>query len=199
MSYRDFTFPEIEKRLGLSITAATLFADVPAVAVSAEFLSRLEEGVNLGLGIDTEKARSEFILSPIFLEFRRLDRNRHAIFSGIEFNVDPAAGLNGYCDFLITRSPRLYILTAPVIAVAEAKNDNVKSGLGQCIAAMRAAWLFNVKEGTPAHQIYGVTTTGSIWKFLRLQDTQVVLDSGEYYVRDVGQILGILQHMVETA
>ena len=199
MSFREFTFPDVVTRLGLTLTSVRLFPDIRPVATSADFLSRLDEGVTLALGIDNEKARSEFVVAPILLEFRRLIERRHAVFSGVEFNVDPAAGLNGYCDFLITRGPEIYILTAPVIAVAEAKNDNVSTGLGQCIAGMRAAWLFNQSKGVPATQVYGDATTGTTWKFLRLRDTELTLDQGEYYVREVGLILAILQHMAATA
>lgn len=199
MSFREFTFPDVVTRLGLTLTSVRLFPDIRPVATSADFLSRLDEGVTLALGIDNEKARSEFVVAPILLEFRRLIERRHAVFSGVEFNVDPAAGLNGYCDFLITRGPEIYILTAPVIAVAEAKNDNVSTGLGQCIAGMRAAWLFNQSKGVPATQVYGAATTGTTWKFLRLRDTELTLDQGEYYVREVGLILAILQHMAATA
>ena len=199
MSFREFTFPDVVTRLGLTLTSVRLFPDIRPVATSADFLSRLDEGVTLALGIDNETARSEFVVAPILLEFRRLIERRHAVFSGVEFNVDPAAGLNGYCDFLITRGPEIYILTAPVIAVAEAKNDNVSTGLGPCIAGMRAAWLFNQSKGVPATQVYGAATTGTTWKFLRLRDTELTLDQGEYYVREVGLILAILQHMAATA
>ena len=199
MSFREFTFPDVVTRLGLTLTSVRLFPDIRPVATSADFLSRLDEGVTLALGIDNETARSEFVVAPILLEFRRLIERRHAVFSGVEFNVDPAAGLNGYCDFLITRGPEIYILTAPVIAVAEAKNDNVSTGLGPCIAGMRAAWLFNQSKGVHATQVYGAATTGTTWKFLRLRDTELTLDQGEYYVREVGLILAILQHMAATA
>jgi hypothetical protein len=39
-------------------------------------------------------------------------------------------------------SERLTI-KAPVIALVEAKNDNLQSGLGQCMAEMIAAQIFN--------------------------------------------------------
>ena len=199
MSYRDFTFPEVEEKLGLTIETARLFETVKAVTPRTEFLEMLSEGITLGQGINTEKAKSEFVIAPVLLEFRRLIADRHAIFSGVEFNVDPTIGLNGLCDFLITRSPRLYIVTAPIVAVAEAKNENVINGLGQCIATMRAAWMFNTAKGTTLTQIFGVSTTGSNWKFLRLRDKAVTLDLNEYSITDPGLILGILVHMVETA
>ena len=199
MSYREFTFPDVVTRLGLTLTSTRLFPDIQPVATSAEFLSRLDDGITLALGLDTEKARSEFVVAPILLEFRRLIDRRHALFSGVEFNIDPTTGLNGYCDFLITRGPEIYMLTAPVIVVAEAKNDNVNTGLGQCIAEMRAAWLFNQASKAPITQVYGAATTGTTWKFLRLRDTELTLDQSEYYAREVGSVLAILLHMAATA
>jgi hypothetical protein len=41
------------------------------------------------------------------------------------------------------------------MAAAEGKNDNVNSGLGQCIAEMRAAWLFNVAKNEHVPQVFG--------------------------------------------
>jgi hypothetical protein len=199
MPYRDFVLADVETRLGLTLTTESLFRDIPQVVPRPELLETVAEGVLLAQGIDSEKARSEFIIAPILLEFRRLRGKRNAIFSGVEFNVDTAKGLNGYCDFLITRSPRLYIVTAPVIAVAEAKNDNVNTGLGQCIAEMRAAWVFNGTKSESVSQVFGAATTGTHWKFLRLRDTQVTLDTDDYFISELGKILGILLHMADVA
>ena len=199
MSYREFALNDVEAKLGLTLTIEPLFQTVLAVEPRAGFSETLHEGVTVAQGANTEKARSELIIAPILMEFRRLRGNRNALFSGVEFNVDPTIGLNGFCDFLITRSSRQYIVTAPVIAVAEGKNDNVNYGLGQCIAEMRAAWVFNALKHEPITQIFGATTTGTHWKFLRLRDTQVTLDADDYFIRDVGKIIGILLQMAETA
>ena len=69
----------------------------------------------------------------------------------MEFDVDASRGLNGYCDFILTRSPLQSVLTAPVVAIAEAKNDNLRTGLAQCIAAMVAAREFDARS-LPAAQ-----------------------------------------------
>lgn len=199
MSFRDFTFPDVVSKLGLRIATAELFSDVAPIEVPSDFVARLKAGVALALGADNEKARSEFVVAPILLEFGWLSKHRHAVHSGVEFNVDPAAGLNGFCDFLITRSPEVSLVTAPIVALAEAKNDNVNTGLGQCIAGMRAAWLFNEKQGAKATQVFGATTTGTAWRFLRLQDTELALDAIEYHFSEVGKILAILLHMAATA
>ncbi len=199
MSFRDFSFTDVESRLGLTLTMESLFAAVPAITPRQELLDTLDEGAEMSQGVNGEKAKSEFLIAPVLMEFRRLRERRNAVFSGVEFNVDAKQGLNGFCDYLITRSPRQIIVTAPVIAVAEGKNDDVTPGIGQCIAGMRAAWLFNEQKNEPVQQVFGASTTGRQWKFLRLQDTQVTLDTDDYYIPDVGKILGILLHMATTA
>jgi len=68
-------------------------------------------------------------------------------FSGSEFNVDLQAGLSGYCDYILTASKEAYEIRTPVVTLAEAKNESIKSGLGQCIAQMVAAQLFNQRNG----------------------------------------------------
>lgn len=199
MAYREFTFPEVETQLGLRLTNDRLFRDVPPVEPPAAVLALLDDGLELGQGINTEKARSEFIISLILIGFRQLAERRHAVYSGVTFDVDPEAGLNGVCDFLISRSSRQVALSAPVVVVAEGKRAEVLDGLGQCIAGMRAAWLYNTRRGEPVVQVFGASTTGSIWRFLRLRDRDVTVDLDEYSIQDPGKILGILLHMVRTA
>jgi hypothetical protein len=64
--------------------------------------------------------------------------------------------------------------------------------LGQCIAEMIAAKIFNEKAGVQNPVIYGTVTTGSVWQFLKLQGHEIVIDLSEYYLKDVNKILGIL-------
>lgn len=127
------------------------------------------------------------------LEIRRQSQAPISFFSGIEFNIDPSRGLSGYCDYVLSRSQEQLLLNTPVIMLVEAKNENIKSGLGQCIAEMVAAQIFNQQEGNNIATIYGAVTTGEIWKFLVLNDTVVSIDLSDYYiVPDVEKILGIL-------
>lgn len=57
---------------------------------------------------------------------------------------------------------------------------------------MIAARLFNQREGQPAEPIYGVVTTGTDWKFLKLVGQTVFIDITDYYIKEVAKILGIL-------
>ncbi|MGB3511065.1 MAG: hypothetical protein WBA93_17895 [Microcoleaceae cyanobacterium] len=83
------------------------------------------------------------IVTPILVELRKQFKYQISIFSGKEFNVDVEKGLTGFCDFLISRSSEQLLIKAPVVALVEAKNDNIQTGLPQCIAEMIAAQLFN--------------------------------------------------------
>jgi hypothetical protein len=74
----------------------------------------------------------------------------------------------------------------------EAKKEDLNGGLGQCIAEMIAAQRFNQQEGNEITEIYGVVTSGTLWKFLKLSENQVFLDLTEYYLGDLPKILGIL-------
>lgn len=80
--------------------------------------------------------------------------------------------------------------------VIEAKNENIIGGIGQCIASMIAAQIFNHQSETNIHEIYGAVTTGTNWRFLKLQNQQVWLDKTEYYIREVDKILGILMQPI---
>ncbi len=193
MAYSEFTLSDVTKRFGLAREEAVdLFSATPEVAPSAWLSAILDETVSLALAIHTEKARSELIVAPILVEARRRADRKIGLFSGVSFDVDPESGLNGVCDFILCRGPEQLVIEAPVLAVVEAKNDNVKAGLGQCIAEMVAAQRFNEREGTGITVVHGAVTTGSNWRFLKLAGNVVQIDKAEHYLDRVGKILGIL-------
>ena len=72
------------------------------------------------------------------------------------------------------------------------------SGLGQCVAEMVAAQIFNEREGNDIPVIYGAVTSGTNWKFLRLKGQVIEIDLIEYYLSNVNKILGILASAVSS-
>ncbi|MBS3030435.1 MAG: hypothetical protein HCA25_26305 [Dolichospermum sp. DET50] len=193
MSYSDFTLETVKKNLHLNISSRdNIFSEVAPLPVSEYLQETLAYNVPFALASNTEKSRSEMIIAPILLELTKKLTNQISLFSGVEFNIEPSQGLNGNCDFLISRSPEFLLINAPVIIIVEAKKENIKGGLGQCIAEMYAARLFNEREGNEITEIYGVVTTGEIWKFLKLSGELVQIDLAEYFLNDVNKILGIL-------
>ena len=73
------------------------------------------------------------------------------------------------------------------------------NGLGQCIAEMVAAQIFNQREENQTKSIYGIVTTGTNWQFLKLIDNCVEIDLNEYYLRDIEQILGFISQSVKES
>lgn len=197
MSFRDYSVDEVQQRLGLRLQDAELFPAASPFAVSAEFAERVRYGVDLATSIDTEKAKSEFIIAPVLMELRRLTGDRFKLFSGVEWTVDPSRGLNGYCDFILTRGGSQLFVSAPFLAIAEAKNDHIINGLGQCIAAMYAATVVNQAAGSPQAAVYGVVSTGTVWRFLRLTGDLVEIDTDNVLVSDLPRLMGVLDRITQ--
>jgi len=199
MSYSEFTINDLRDKFNIVIKEVeTVVSPFETIQPSELLKETLKENIPLALGIDTEKARSELMVIPILVEVRKLNNRQISLFSGTDLTVDKEKGLNGVCDFILSHSPEQMFLNAPILTLVEAKNDNIKSGIPQCIAEMIASQLFNQKRNNSIPCIYGAITTGSIWKFLKLQDNQVSVEMLEHFIENIESILGILMQIVRA-
>jgi hypothetical protein len=199
MAYSNFTLAKVKEDFGLTVDETqNLFADIEAVKPSEILTVTLQEYISLATAIGTEKARSEFLIAPILTEVRRQVNYQISLFSGTDFNVDFEKGLLGYCDFLLSASREQFFISAPVITIVEAKNENIIGGLGQCVAEMVAAQIFNQKKEIDIPVIYGVVTSGTAWRFLTLSENTVCIDLVEYYINQVETILAILLSPIQS-
>ena len=98
--------------------------------------------------------------------------------------------------FLFSRSTTSYVIQAPILMLVEAKKGELDVGLGQCVAEMFAAQIFNQAKDKVIPVIYGCVTSGKLWQFLKLEGKDVTIDPNEYQVTPVQHILGILKWMV---
>jgi len=199
VTFRDFRLSDLKKKFALTTReAAGLFARCAPVEPSAVLLGALRRGIPLGTAIGNEKARSEMIVAPVLLELKELAPSV-SIFSGVELTGDVEAGLSGICDFLVSRSTEQIYLSSPVVAVVEAKKEDMAGGLGQCLAEMISARMFNEREATTVPIVYGVVTTGTNWRFLSLEGSTVSIDLDDYSIAEPGRVLGILLAMATGA
>ena len=198
MAYSNFTLDLVKTEFQIEIVEPTnLFSHIAPVAPSAHLTAELARNVPVALAIGTEKAKSEMIVGDVLLELRE-HFNRHiSLFSGIDFSVDAEKGLTGVCDFLISLSPVPFVLEAPIIVLVEAKKDDLLAGLGQCVAEMLAAQQFNAAKGNDIPCVYGATTTGADWRFLKLEERRLHIDMDVYRIAQCDKILGILSSMVK--
>ena len=193
MAYGDFDLKTAVQTFGLTEERDTdLFAAVEPLEPSAFLRDWLAEFAPVALGINSERARSEFIIAPMLVETERRAGPPVNVFPGVAFDVDKARGLNGFCDYLIVRSPEIFYVLGPIVAVVEAKKEDLIAGLGPCVAEMVAIRLFNDREGTPIPAVFGCVTSGSNWRFLKLEGPTLSIDRPEYHLHDAAKVLGIL-------
>ena len=198
MAYSDFTLKRVKSELNLKVIEnQSIFSDVQSIGISDYLKETLKRNVPLALAINTEKARSELIIINILMEVKQMFSDRVSLFSGIDFSIDKERGLAGFCDFILSNSPEQLYLDSPVIAIVEAKNENIIAGLGQCIAEMYAAKIYNEKEGRDLSCQYGAVTTGDEWKFIKLENDTAAIDLDFYYVIEIDKIIGILAAMAQ--
>ncbi len=198
MSYKEFDWAKAKSEFALTtVEGGRFLPDIPPIPPSSVLLASLERGIPWAVATGNEKARSEGIITPLLLEVREILQHQVSLFSGEEFNVDATVGLNGYCDFLISRSTEQLAIEAPVIILIEAKQENLKLGLGQCAATMVAAQRFNHAKQQPIATIYGIVSTGTTWRFLKLENQTLTLDLTDYPLPPIDVILGMVAWMAQ--
>lgn len=201
MAYSDYTtIGKVKQAFSLTTVEGIIFLPkIEPIPPSPTLTDYLSESLPLAIATGSEKARSEMIITPVLLEVRKIFKREISLFSGEEFNVDPSVGLNGVCDFLISRSPEQLEIEAPAVVIVEAKKADLKLGIGQCVAEMVAAQKFNEAQGKSTVAIYGSVSNGVLWRFLKLKGKIVTIDFTDYPILPVENILGILVWMVNES
>ena len=197
MAYSEFTLESVVPAFQLQkIDTIGLFSQVEVVPPSDHLTTALARKAALATAIGTEKARSEMIVADVLVELLEHFDRSISLFSGIDFNVDVEKNLTGVCNFLVSLSANQFYLEAPVIVLVEAKNTDMKLGLGQCVAEMLAAQRFNAEKENNIRCVYGASTTGIDWQFLKLREKCLHIDMTTYQIAQCDKVLGILASMV---
>ena len=197
MAYSDFTFAKLKKRFKITQESVYLFEgiSIAPIAPSAKLLDDLKEAEQMPML--TEKAKSEYLIAPFVKDLKR--RHPHlSIFSGYAFNIDIDNELSGAPDFIISKKPRIVEIEAPIFCIMETKNKTVEEGYAQCAAEMYAACLFNEQMSEPLTTIYGAVTNGFDWVFLKYENLTIQIDMNRYYLGNLPQLLGIMDHIIES-
>jgi hypothetical protein len=197
-SYSNFTTFEDIKSLGLGVKRQKLFDKIASIEPSDFLIQTLK--INREIPMESEKAKSELLITPILNEVRIQHSKRFTFFSGYQFNVDSSRGLKGFCDYLISSKEDAIFIESPLIAVVEAKhNQDLPDAAPQCIAEMYAAQIFNEKNNEPQKYIYGVITTGYDWLFLKLENSTVYFSpTDRYFLNNLPELLGVWKTLLAT-
>jgi hypothetical protein len=200
MPYSQFTtIRKAKEAFNLTVIEGDRFIPpVNPIAPSELLAGTLKETLPIVATSGSEKARSEGIIYPVLLEVRRILDRKISLFSGEDFTIEEAIGLNGVCDFLLTRSTEVLEIEAPAVVIVEAKKTDLKSRLGQCIAEMVGAQRFNQAKEKAILTIYGSVSNGIQWQFLKLEQQTVTIDLTVYPLPPVEQILSFLVWMLQN-
>jgi|GEM_PF-1356763 len=182
--------PLIQQQFGLQLieTSSPLVEPQP-FSPSSGRRSLVEQGVEMVFPHSNERTRSEFIVAQVMIGIALA--HPVSYFSGYPFEVDPALGLVGQCDYLFSRSSLTFRIHPPVALIVEVKRDLGRC-LPHCLVELAAAQRFN---GSTA-PVYGVLTTGLAWQFLKLEGEIATIESTIYKVESLDRIESILAAMV---
>jgi hypothetical protein len=197
MPYSSFSLAQVKQQFELQVVMDVFFTDLPPLTPGDWLINLLKKSAPLAATLGTEKVRSELIIAPLLFELRELLDCQVSLFSGSDFSVDLESGLNGVCDFLLTRSISEFVIEAPAIIIIEAKKGELNAGWGQCTAEMIAAQKFNAASNQEVSTIYGCVTTGTRWQFLKLTGKNLTIDVTEYSLNPLDRILGIFKWMID--
>ena len=194
MAYSNFKLKDIERLAHLNEVVTSLFKDVMPLQPSSWLKETLEKSSHLFP--KSEKSRSELLIMPLLLEILHHNNYSFTIFSGENLDADIEKGLNGECDFILSQGEKSYTIQSPIFALVEAKQNIIENSLGQCVAQMVGAKIFNETDGKIVNTIYGCVTNGTDWQFLKLENNIIYIDDKLYFFNELPTILGILNQIV---
>ncbi len=182
------------KKFKLDMELVNLFESITPVQPS-EWLKETLEIAEIA-PLTNEKSKSERIVSPILLEVAKEYRYKISLFSGEDINVRSEDDLSGPCDFFFSlQLPKLYV-EAPIISLAESKDEDMEWGIAQCAAQMYGAKLYNEMEGKDIPIVHGCATDGIEWRFMKFENNVFYIDNKT--ITELPKILGAWHHILRT-
>lgn len=197
MAYSDFKAADLATKFDVHFRAENLFSHAEPIAPSEWLREALARGQELGFS--SEKSRSERLVTPILLEISNANKHQFTIYSGANLDVDEQAGLKGECDFIFSFSRIQDFITAPVFCITEAKKQDLELGTVQAAAQLIGAKKFNEQERSQIEVLYGASTTGIEWRFLKYENHEIIIDEKRYLISDLPELLAALQTIVTQA
>ena len=194
-SYSHYDYPDL-KELSIEVVSTKLFTSIALIQPSDLLLQILS--INQQLPLQSEKAKSELLITPILNELWQRNPKVFTYFSGYQFNVDSKRCLKGFCDYILCKKYNAVFIESPLCAIVEAKhNQDLLDAVPQCAAEMYAAQLFNQQQGNSIETIYGIVTTGYDWLFLKLVNQILFVDNERYFLNKLSELLGCWQQIID--
>lgn len=173
MSYENFkTYEEVAIKFGIKLQVKH-FIEEKELEVEKDLFQYISSNLQKRANYVSENAICETIISNILnIVGRDYDLE---VWSHMAFDVSEEDGLVGTPDFLIAPVSDIgTTFTSPIACVSEAKREDFTIGWGQALATMIAAQRYN---NSTEKDIFGMVTTGDIWKFGKLRNNELTMDT----------------------
>jgi hypothetical protein len=195
LTFSKMTWEILEEKYGILPTLGrSLFEGCAPVEPTAVLVENLRRGRRSRLA--NERAKAYRLVDPVLAELEMLRAGKISSIPEMDLEIKDVEGLCGNPDFIISASPTYKVV--PIIAIVEAKKDDMDAGLPQCAAELYASYLLN--KGRPG-RLYGCVTFGTDWKFLCFHgdSRKVDVDDDIYFISEPAKLLGVLCHIVDVS
>jgi hypothetical protein len=197
MAYSSFrNLKKVTEKFGIKVVNQTLFNDADIKLIEpSDWLKTSMEMAEM-MGFFSEKERSERLVHPVLAELVKINNAQITLYSGQELNVDKE--LTGECDYLMTIGHKVIdFVSTPLFSVVEAKKQDIEHGTAQCTAQMIGAVRYNKLDGIELPYIYGATTDGQKWRFMKLENQVLTIHPTYYYLSDLSKLISVFAYLID--
>jgi hypothetical protein len=192
MKFSDFkSVEEVQAKYPLVITKTKFLPDVE-LSPSDAFKEDLQFALTVQNSVESEMFFREYFIAP----FMRETWKRHPTLKlWVNRKLAYKNELTGEPDYYIATRPVGVTpnpVGLPLLAVAEAKQEDFIAGWGQCLAEMIACQKINDNDKII---IYGIVSAGEFWQFGQLAQDTFSRNLVAYSIYEPAKLLGVLDYL----
>jgi hypothetical protein len=197
MAYSSFrNLKKVTEKFGINVVNQTLFNETNIKLIEPSNWLKTSMEMAEMMGFFSEKERSERLVHPVLAELVKINNAQITLYSGQELNVDKE--LTGECDYLMTIGHKVIdFISTPLFSVVEAKKQDIEHGTAQCTAQMIGAVRYNKLDNIELPYIYGVTTDGQKWRFMKLENQILTIHPTYYYLSDLSKLISVFAYLID--
>ncbi len=196
MAFSAFTsLDDVLRKYQIRHRKQTFVGTGPFPPPSEYYLSEIKFSFDAQAFQRSEAFACEALIYPTLREAWRHYREQLSFFSHETVHADD--DLRGELDYMVCRRSPLspYLPDQPILLVGEAKRDDMQKGWAQALAGMMAA---RRMAPPPGPVLYGLSTTGVMWSFGKLDGNDFTEDPEGFSVTRPDELFGAL-HFVFAA
>ncbi|OQY52427.1 MAG: hypothetical protein DRR08_21370 [Candidatus Parabeggiatoa sp. nov. 2] len=196
MTFTDFkSADEVQQAYQIKLIEKN-FLTISPRSPSEQFVLEYEF-VNQNFDIFTSEAsRCENVIYPVLREACKQCIQQYSLWSHKSISADEI--LAGTPDYIIAKRSELgkNVLGFPFILIVEAKQNDFKTGWGQCLAELVAAQKLNQND---ENAVYGIVTDAEMWQFGKLHQKIFTKNASRATIDNLKDVFGAVCSLIELA